>query len=308
MVIENDEVYLVFNKRCSEAYGAFAQLTRERDQELFENAGIGEGLDPWLALISAGFSFSSITKAAFLARFPYAKPGLLDEHLEGAAARGWISYDGEVFTATEKAVSLNDESEAINGEVLRLASGSVTIDTARLAALLETLVETANKIDLPLKPTLFFSKIFEREAVFSPLERILHSVISLMWYRDDCHMSSWQKYDIPGHVWETLSYIWAGEITTAEKLTERLARYRGYLEEDYAAALARLIEMGWVEKQGAEHQVTVRGRQVREESEELTNIYYIKAFAALSTAELEELNSLLEGLAAEIAPKVVEEG
>jgi hypothetical protein len=91
-------------------------------------------------------------------------------------------------------------------------------------------------------------------------------------------------------------------------MAENLSGYRGYQEEDYAAAIQQLIDMGWVEALDDGFQVTDTGRKVREEAEELTNKYYSKAFAALSEGELIELNGMLETMAAEIAPEVVEEG
>jgi DNA-binding MarR family transcriptional regulator len=308
MSAQNFEIYLTFNTQVSGSYSAFYQLTQDRIMELYQKADIGEGYDTWLALVSAGFSPDSVRTADFLARFPYTKTEIPNDYLTGAAERGWISLDGDVFTTTQKAISLNDEEDAIISDVLKAKSEEVSVDIPRLGILLDNLVETAAKTEIPLKPTFYFSRIFENDDKTPSLDRLLGQMISLIWYRDDCHISSWQKHDLPGIVWEALSYIWVGEVTTAEKLAETLSGYRGYEQDDYAAAIDQLIEMGWVEAQDDQYQVTDTGRQVREEAEALTNKYYIKAFASLSEAELQEINGMLETLAAEIAPEVVEEG
>ena len=116
-------------------------------------------------------------------------------------------------------------------------------------------------------------------------------------------MSAWKEHQFPGYVWETLSFIWQGEITTAEKLAETLSGFRGYQQAEYAEAIVQLVEKGWVEAEGDQFQVTALGRKVREEAEELTNQYYVKAFTSVSEEELKSISSVLETITAEIAPE-----
>jgi hypothetical protein len=308
MSAQNFEVYLSFNQQSGEFLGAFFNRFREKIMDIFNKAEAGEGADAPLAQFSAAFSPDPVKTAAYLARSPYAKPEYIKETIKDAEERGWITLVEDGFTATEKAGALNDELTQFLFDELNPLASEVSVDLPRLVELLGSLVETAGKADLPHKPTFPFARKFEYEDKTPSMSWVRRHLFTLGAYRDDCHISSWKHHDLPGYVWETLSYIWEGENTTPDKIAEALSGYRGLQEEEYAAAIQQLIDMGWVEELDEGFQVTDTGRQVREEAEELTNKYYVKAFAALSEDELKELNGIMETLAAEIAPEVVEEG
>jgi DNA-binding MarR family transcriptional regulator len=307
MSAQNFEVYLSFNAHSGGFLQAFFARSREKIMAIFERTNSGEGADAGLAQTAAAVHPEAAKTADYLARQPYANPVFVKESLKAAEERGWITLEDGGFKATEKAIDLTDEIVQFLEDELNPLAEEVPVDIPALVKQLGVLVNTAAKVELPLKPTFTFARNFEYEDKTPNLAWVRRHLISLGAFRDDCHMSSWQKHDLPGHVWETLSFIWQGETNTAEKLAETLSGFRGYQAEDYAAAIGKLVDMGWVEAQDDHYQVTDQGRQVREESEELTNKYYSKAFTALPETELKALNGLLETLAAEIAPEEVEE-
>jgi predicted transcriptional regulator len=115
----------------------------------------------------------------------------------------------------------------------------------------------------------------------------------LYMFRDDAHIAAWKPYDISGHAWETLTFVWRGDLNTAEGLAERLGQYRGYTAEGYQEAFQELADRGWViEKEGV-YKLTEKGKQVREEAEEATDRHFYVGWSALSKDELARLEDLL---------------
>ena len=80
-------------------------------------------------------------------------------------------------------------------------------------------VETAKKVDLPIKGTFNYALNYEYADRTPSLAWVRRHLISINSYRDDCHTSSWQEHNLPGYVWETLSFIWQGE-HYEEKVTQ----------------------------------------------------------------------------------------
>jgi DNA-binding MarR family transcriptional regulator len=303
MSAQNFEIYLSFNAHTGAFLQAFFARSREKIMAIFEKHEAGEGADAGLAQTAAAVSPDTAKTADYLARQPYAKPEFVQETLQAAADRGWISMEGNGFKATQKAHDLNDALIQFLLDELNPLADEISVDVPDLVKDLAGLVEAAAKVKLPLKPTFTFGRHFEYDDKTPSMTWVRRHLISLNSFRDDCHLSSWQEHKLPGYVWETLSFIWQGDAATAEKLAETLSGYRGYQAEDYTAAIEQLVEMGWIEAKDDGYQVTAKGKQVRERAEELTNQYYAKAFAALSEAQVKDLAARIETIAGEIAPE-----
>jgi DNA-binding MarR family transcriptional regulator len=303
MTGNNFKIHLSFNSLSGGFLQAFMARSRDKIMAIFEKDAATEAADAGLAQTAAALLPNHAKEAEYFARQPYAKPEYLEETIAGAEQRGWITRKGQEFTATKKAVALNDQLIQLLEEDLNPLAELTSVDIDSVVAQLSTCVETAQKVSLPLKPTFTFARNFEYEDKTPTLTWVRRHLITLNSYRDDCHLSSWQHHQLPGYVWETLSFIWEGEITTAEKLAETLSGYRGYQQEDYQDAIEQLIELEWVTAQEDQYVVTDLGRKVREESEELTNQHYVKAFSALSEKQMKSLNSMLETITTEISPE-----
>lgn len=299
----NFEVYLSFNALG----GGFMQsfLTRFRDSilEIFEKEAAAEGADATLAQITAAVSPEVCSAEAYQSRLPYTKPEFLKESFQGAVERGWITLEGDDFKATKKAVALNNQLVQLLLEKFNPLDELVSVDIDEVVKRLNTVVGTAEEVPLPLKPTFQFGRNFEYEDKTPSLAWVRRQLLTIGGFRDDCHLSAWQKHKLPGYHWETFSFIWEGETNTAEKLAETLSGYRGYQQAEYQSAIEQLIEKGWAEAKEDHYIVTEIGRQLRAEAEELTNQYYVKAFSALSEAELIELNGMIEKMTTELAQK-----
>jgi DNA-binding MarR family transcriptional regulator len=115
----------------------------------------------------------------------------------------------------------------------------------------------------------------------------------LYMFRDDAHIAAWKPYDVSGHAWEALTFIWRDELNTAEGLAERLGSFRGYTAEGYQEALQELADRGWVVEEAGAYKLTEKGRQVRDEAEEATDRYFYAGWSALSKDELAKLADLL---------------
>ncbi len=114
----------------------------------------------------------------------------------------------------------------------------------------------------------------------------------LLRYRDDAHIAAWKPYNVSGHAWEALTFVWRDEVSTAEELAERLSR-RAHTVEDYAQALQDLTGRGWLVEEAGAYKLTDKGRQVREEAEEATDRHYFVGWSALNKEELAQLEDLL---------------
>jgi hypothetical protein len=306
MSAQNFEIYLSFNASSGGFLQAFFERSRDKIMAIFEKNDAGEGADAGLAQSAAAVHPEPASTDDYIARQPYTNPGFVTHGIQEAEERGWITLEDGGFKATDKALALTGELIQLLHEDLDPLEEKVSVDVPALVKQLGMLVDSAAKVDLPYKPTFTFSRNFEYEDKTPNLTWVRRHLISLGAFRDDCHLSSWKHHDLPGHVWETLTFIWQGEINTAEKLAETLSGYRGYQAEDYASAIEQLAALGWVEPADDHYQATAEGRKVREASEELTNQYYARALKGLPETELTALTSQLETLAAEIAPEPVE--
>jgi len=115
----------------------------------------------------------------------------------------------------------------------------------------------------------------------------------LYTFRDDAHIAAWKPYDISGHAWEALTFIWRDDLNTAAGLAERLGPFRGYTTEDYQEALQELADRGWVIEEAGAYKLTEKGKQVRDKAEEATDRYFYVGWSALSKDELANLAKLL---------------
>jgi hypothetical protein len=80
-------------------------------------------------------------------------------------------------------------------------------------------------------------------------------------------------------------------------MEEKMA-LRGYEAEEYEIAIQAAVEMGWAEqadRPGA-FRLTVQGKQLRAQTEQLTNQYFFAPWSVLVPAELDELFKLLTKL------------
>ena len=98
-------------------------------------------------------------------------------------------------------------------------------------------------------------------------------------------------------MWSVLGSLWTGEAVTAKQMAERLA-FRGYEVDDYEVAIEAAIGVGWAEEADVpgKFRLTQKGMELREQAEQLTNVYFYRPWSLLKQEELDELYDLLTKL------------
>jgi hypothetical protein len=97
---------------------------------------------------------------------------------------------------------------------------------------------------------------------------------------------------VPGHGWEAFTLLWRGEATTLAAIHEKLS-WRGYLPEEYAAALNELAQRHWLVCEGTDYRLTDKGRDLRQLAEDETDRVFYTPWTCLSSQERAHLGRLL---------------
>ena len=300
------EPYLKFSQQSGAFLGAFHQPLNEKLQSFFESEDAAQGADGVFAQVAAAVHPNESSKQAMLDRSPYGNPAQFDEDLQGAADRGWITLSETGFTATDKALGFTEKLITELKSRADEAEAAVQADIPRLVALLEHLVHGAEAAPFNFKPTFTYGRNYEYEDKTPSMLWVRRHLISLGSYRDDCHISAWRELEVPGYVFETLTFLWNEEAKSAAELAEKLP-FRNYQEEDYARALEKLVKRGWAEKDKEGYALTEEGKSVREEVENKTDEIYKAAFSVLSEEELAELTAMLTSMADALTPETAED-
>lgn len=300
----NSDIRFALPEQFQNAANAFAQaLIQPLNPELqkfFEQENATQGQDAYFAQTAAGASPQVASFTGIFARNPYSNPEIIETNIQEAAQRGWIDLAEKGFTATSKAQAFSDKLIQLLMDHANAREATLDMDLAHLVARLETLVESAQTVQaITDKPNFTFARNFEYEDKTPSLVWVRRHLITLGAYRDDSHIAAWKPYQLPGYVWESLTFVWQDQAHTAAELAEKLA-FRGYTEENYAQALAQLAERGWLEAQDGHYSLTGEGLKQRQLAEDKTNQYYQAAFESFPQAALEEVISMLQTITEEI--------
>jgi DNA-binding MarR family transcriptional regulator len=227
-------------------------------------------------------------------REPYASPARWRSRLENAVKLGFLTPDDRggysITAAGEKAAEV--VIQAFYGAMARL-SPLAESRLERLSELLERLVTASLAApEPPHKWALYLSRRTDPGPNALAMIRIDQWLTDLGAYRDDCHTSSWQGLGVSALAWEMLTLIWHGEAHAAVDFESKLER-RGYKREAFVQALTELSARGWVAGDAQAADITRAGREVRDRAETLTDEYFYRPWAVLSTIEREELDKLL---------------
>ncbi len=301
------KIYLKFIDTANAFSGALHQPLQEELESFFEREDAAKGADGFYAQVAVGAAPDEASTKELIARNPYANRKQIESDLKEAAERGWITLTESGFTATEKSQAFTDDLIAILTAHTEKREDGLEVDIPRIVAQLSRLVESAQSVDaLPDKLSFTFARNYEYEDKTPSLLWVRRHLITMSSYRDDCHIAAWKPVGLPGYVWEAFTFLWQDEAHTAAELAEKLP-FRNYEESDYAEALDKLAELGWVEEKDGAYALTEKGTKVREEAEMRTNQYYKAAFDVLSESEIKELIALIKSLTEAITVEEEEE-
>jgi DNA-binding PadR family transcriptional regulator len=271
-------------------------VTRDAVNPLVEKYGLDEPGLFFILLSAQRFEPEPVSAARLGARGPYTNPAQYDNLLAEVAEAGFIGprKAGE-YELTEKGrTALQEINRAFYtrlGEISALPAD----DLGRLESLLERVVEASLEAQEPANRwCISTTHQGHPDQEYAPLAKIDQHLDDLNAFRDDAHLAAWKPYDVSGHAWEALTYLWRGDASTAEELAE--IPFRGHSVEAYTGALANLVSRGWVEKATDGYRITEKGRALRQQAEEATSSYFFAPWACLDSAEIVQLYALLTQL------------
>jgi DNA-binding MarR family transcriptional regulator len=306
MMSQPHQWYMDVSQKVVQGIGAH---TNPKIQEYLEDI---EGLDGQdIAFVQIGYAFipKPLIPESFIERGPYTNPKRFREQMDASVERGWLeSVKDGGYKLSEKGNRLAESFFALGNEWFGSLPALSEEDTTRIAELLAKLVKKAHKLPEPArKPTLEIGIRLNPGPDAAPMLRVRRHLTDLAYYRDDVHIAAWKPYGVDGKVWETLTYTWREETSTAAEMAEQLSEYRDYNEADYAAAFKELVTLGWVTAENDKYLITEKGKKLRQEAEDATDQYFYAPFDALTKEEIKEFKTLLENLAEVVKPPETEE-
>lgn len=255
-------------------------------------------LDPdYFTWVTAVWLFGSetITTAKYMRMFPYGLTRVNEERFASAAQKGYLVSDGKGgYTHTEEGLRVTQKLWRAAGDSLANLNPIPSENLQRLYSYFDRLIEVS--LAAPEPPSHFYISHkhdnYGRYGTERPLEDFVVRFGALSAYRDDAHIAAWQMLGIEGHVWDIFSRLWQNPSPVSlDELFEKVG-YRIVHIEVIVQDLQNLSERGWVEENSGGYQITKKGKQVRAESEALTDQYFFAPWSCLNESELDELSSL----------------
>ena len=281
---------------AEETMRAFAPFYQDAMQDAIQDWGATR--DNWFGLsLARGSDPAPFTVGRFHALYPYTAREQFAQALEALAQLELLERVGEdAYRLTGLGRRAVEGIYAAAHQGLEVIQPLPADEMAQLNGLLYRLVEaTLGAPEPEEKWALAYSRWTDPGAGASGSVLTDQHLTDLLRFRDDAHLAAWQPYDVSGHAWEALTFIWRGEAGTAEELAEKLP-YRGYSAEAYAETLEDLVDWDWVEKATDGYRVTEKGDALRREAEEATDRYFFAPWACLDVNEKNQLHDLLTWL------------
>ena len=238
----------------------------------------------------------SFSTEEFQKRDPFSNPLQFEKMFVTLNFKGWIAPQAdEKYFVSEKA---RDAARQIiqAGDAHLLPFESFTdIDLKKLGGLLKQIVQSNEFAPEPPRKWAI-EKRFRVAYEKSPLiVQIREYLMDLFAYRDDSHISAARPhFGQAGIVWNVLGSLWRKDTVTAEQLAESLS-FRAHEVNDYEVALQAAEKIGWAERTdtASVYRITQKGRELREQAEQLTNEYFYAPWSIMIQSELDELYDLL---------------
>jgi len=256
-------------------------------------AGIEGGV--WGLLLSGmAFDPDGISNAKLQERVPYQN---YTERLAAAAEQGLFQALGDGM------YELTDRGREIAQRVILAAytrMGSIepmrSPDLHYLSVLLKRLVRAClTAPEPPGKWSINLSRRFDPGENASLLIQVDQYLSDLAAYRDDAHLAAWRPLGFDGPTWETITYVWSGEVDSLETLYQRLS-HRRFPRSVYEKVIQELISDGLLRDKVGEPQLTSKGKKIRQEAEETTDEYFYAPWDCMINEDLQALGNLLSSL------------
>jgi hypothetical protein len=238
----------------------------------------------------------SFSIAEFQKRDPFSNPQLFEKLFVTLNVKGWIQPlpDGRYQVTDNARDAALRIIQAGDKHVLALESFT-DIDLHRLTLLVKQIVMSNAVAPQPPEKWAILKRFHVADKNSPLIVQIREYLMDVYAYRDDSHIAAAHPhFGQAGIVWSVLGSLWKGETVTVEQIAETMP-FRGYEVSDYEVALQAAVEMGWAEKSDVSGAfcITQKGRELREQTEQLTNEYFYDPWSVMTQGELDELYDLL---------------
>lgn len=244
-----------------------------------------------------GLDYFSV--ADFQKRDPFTNPERFERSFARFDVKGWIApIPDERYQVTDEACQGVRQIVQAGDEQLNDFQSIPLADLDKLEKLLGKIKKGNELAPEPPQKWAVFKRFRVANESSLLIVQIRETLMDLFAYRDDSYISAAHPhFGQAGIVWSVLESVCNGEAVTAEQMSEIMS-FRGYDIEDYEVAIQAAVEIGWVE--AAEipgtFRPTQKGRDLREQVEQLTDKYFFRPWSVLTDKELAELSDLLTRL------------
>ena len=244
-----------------------------------------------------GMDFFSVKE--FQRRDPFSNPEQFERQFARLEIKDWITptRDGRYEVRKKARQAVRQIVQAGDEQLLKFAAEAY-IDFMQLLSFLKRVVLANDSTPEPPEKWATTRRFRVITRISPVIVQIREHLMDLYAYRDDAHLSAARPYfNEAGIVWNAFSSVNSGKAVTAKKIAEALS-FRGYEVQDYAAALQAATEAGWIENADTPdiYRSTLKGREMHEQVEKLTNEYFYHPWAMFSENELDEFHDLLTQL------------
>jgi hypothetical protein len=252
----------------------------------------------WFLVQALEFDPEPISVEKLRVRDIYASERIVFSLLELMASEKWLAPAGKgEFILAPAGRAIQDDLKA--RRTAALSKVELPLETAELTqldSLLARIIESSLECDDPPDNWCLYhsrNRAPARDALL--LDKILHYTSDFNAFRDDAHMAAWKPLDISAYAWEAFSFVWSERANTAEDIDQQLY-YRGYSLNEFTAALQDLVDRDWLTERGGSYTLTPNGIEIRETAEQQTDHYFYAPWNIMETAEILELQRLMEKL------------
>ncbi len=242
------------------------------------------------------FEPDPISAARLRKRIPYNSPAYYEEPLLAAKSAGFLNE------APEGGYTLNQRGHAAFRKTIDAASQQMeqlsplsTVALDQLKLFLAKLVQASILSSEPIsKWSILHSRRLDPGQDAAPIITIDQYLSDLSSFRDDAHLASWSSHAIDAHVWDILGILWGDKASSTADIID-LIKKRRWTEGETRKAIRVLVSKGWVTN-GEKLMLTDKGRQVRNNAEDLTDKLFFSPWRVLSDNEYQQLCELLTQL------------
>ena len=233
----------------------------------------------------------------FQHRDPFSNPEKFERLFPRLEIKGWIipMRDEGRFEVAQSARDTVRQIVQVGDAQLLKFGYATDIDLEGLLSFLKRIVLANHSASEPPEKWAVVRRFHVATQASPMIVQIRECLMDLLAYHDDAHLSAARPhFNQAGIVWSVLGSVATSNAVSAEQMAETM-EFRGYEAYEYEAAIKAAIEVGWLEaaEVADTFRPTLKGKELREQVEKLTDEYFYRPWAICSQAELDEFYDLL---------------